>query len=155
MKTLNVRLVIVTRLDKMALIDYLINKKCVYQHHVSWNFRLRHFEREFWLVQTNLRQEKSVFSFLSECVNHSISQVLWYLFQTIILECLNTKFHNLQHQKAFTSSWNQSREACVESLLVFEDQPRHTVCHKLEASHLWSLELVDCNDQKCIECYTN
>ena len=32
MKTLNVRLVIVTRLDKMAPIDYLINKKCVYQH---------------------------------------------------------------------------------------------------------------------------
>ena len=32
MKTLNVRLVIVTRLDKMAPIDYLIDKKCVYQH---------------------------------------------------------------------------------------------------------------------------
>ena len=43
-------------------------------------------------------------------------------FQTIILKCINTKFHNLQHQKAFTSSWDQSREACVESLLVLEDQ---------------------------------
>ena len=43
----------------------------------------------------------------------------------------------------------------MESLLVFEDQPRQTVCHKLEASHLGSLELVDCNDQKRIECSTN
>ena len=42
MKTLNVRLVIVTRLDKMAPIDYLINKKCVYQHTCAGNFRLRH-----------------------------------------------------------------------------------------------------------------
>ena len=121
----------------------------------GWNFRPRAIEREVLVVQISLRQEKSVFSFLGCWVNHSISQVLWYLFLTIILEGINTKFHNLQHQKAFTSSWDQSREACVESLLVFEDQPRHTVCHKLEASHLGSLELVDCNDQKHIERSTN
>ena len=43
----------------------------------------------------------------------------------------------------------------MESLLVFEDQPTQTVCHKLEASHLGSSELVDCNDQKHIERSTN
>ena len=43
----------------------------------------------------------------------------------------------------------------MESLLVIEDLPSQTVCHKLEASHLGSLELVDCNDQKHIERSTN
>ena len=87
-------------------------------------------------------------------MNHSISSVVISLSNDHPIE-LNTKFHNLQHQKAFISSWVQSREACVESLLVLEDQPSQTVCHKLEASHLGSSELVDCNDQKHIERSTN
>ena len=43
----------------------------------------------------------------------------------------------------------------MESLLVLEDQPSQTVCHKLEASRLGSSELVDCKDQKHIERSTN
>ena len=113
---------------------------------------LKFSAKAFWErvldVQTSLRQEKRVIFFPSSCMNITISQVLWYLFLTIILEGINTKFHNLQHQKAFTSSWVPSREACVESLLVLEDQPSQTVCHKLEASHLGSSKLVDRNDRK-------
>ena len=123
--------------------------------HWCWNFRLRAIKKEFWLIETSLRQEKSVFSFLGCWVNHSISQVVVISLSIHLLECKTLSFITFNIKKAFTSSWVLSKEACVESLLVLEDQPSQTVCHKLEASHLGSSELVDRNDQKHIERSTN
>ena len=58
MKTLNVRLVIVTRLDKMAPIDYLINKKCVYQHTCAGNFWLRDNRERVFGCSNNSKARK-------------------------------------------------------------------------------------------------
>ena len=95
-------------------IEYLINKEMCILTTLGLEISAKtHWERVL-VVLTSLRQEKGVFFFPSWCMNIPISQVLWYLFLTIILEGINTKFHNLQHQKAFTSSWAIKRGLCGE-----------------------------------------
>ena len=140
---------------------------CILQH-LCWKFSaMTNWERVL-VVQTSLRQEKSVLHLpwskiewtktyhkscdLSKNKSFSCTRVVQRP-KTIILGRIALEFHIFEIKEAFISSWVLSKRGmCKEvSSILWRLQ---SVCLELEASYLGSSELVDRNNQTCRTFYT-